>query len=281
MRVNIVGAGKLGKTLGRLLVDKARVEIGGVVNQTIASSNLAIDFIGQGCAIVTIAQLPAADITLITTPDDSIEQVTADLLLNEHLQDSIVAHCSGSLSSQLLSALKGKGCSIASVHPLHSFAKPALSFEQFQGSYCSMEGDKKALTQLLKLFTKIGGCPVIIQQKHKTRYHAASVFASNYVVALADISQQLFVESGLSTKDSKAMMTQLMQGVIANINQNETVKQALTGPIQRGDNQTIKNHLNSLPENEIKQLYRLLGKACINLSDLNQEAKKQLNAILL
>lgn len=77
--VNIIGAGKLGKTLGRLIVQNQLANLGGIYNRSVESRKEAIEFIGAGTAINELNLMPEADITLISTPDFQIENTSETL----------------------------------------------------------------------------------------------------------------------------------------------------------------------------------------------------------
>ena len=97
--VNIIGAGNLGKTIGSLLVKHQQVTIGAICNSSKISSINAINFIGQGSYCPEIDELPPADLTFITTPDDLIQATCEALSKNKFMKHgSIVLHCSGLLT---------------------------------------------------------------------------------------------------------------------------------------------------------------------------------------
>ena len=100
-QVNFIGCGRLGKTIASLLVKNQAATIRGVVNSSLASSNKAIQFIGQGKAFEKISKLPPADIYFITTHDDIIQRVCDELAIALK-SGAIVVHCSGALSSDVL-----------------------------------------------------------------------------------------------------------------------------------------------------------------------------------
>lgn len=280
MHLNIIGAGKLGKTLGKLFIDHGVAKIAGIVNSTEQSSQEAIAFIGQGTAFTTISALPQAELTLISTPDDALKVCARQLLDNPLLNaNSAVIHCSGSLNSHLFSMLKPKTGLIGSIHPLHSFANPALSIHQFKGAFCTLEGNEQILPLLSQWVKAIGGQPVMIETSEKPLYHAASVFASNYVIALAEIAHQLLTQSGINAETAQAMISHLMQSAVSNLARSKNIASALTGPIQRGDYSTVEKHLSSIKTADIQQLYRQLGQVCLDMGKLDSNHRQRLKAL--
>lgn len=281
--LNMIGAGKLGQTIGRLLVQSQQVEVLGVVNATLESAAKAAAFIGQGVAYQTIEQLPQADIYFITTRDDCIQAIAQDLAIKNVLQPGVIlVHCSGALSATILSAAQKKGCYIASIHPLKSFANPEQSVATFSGTYCALEGDAEAKSTIASLFTNIGGMVFEIDQAHKKLYHAASVIANNYLVSLHYHAYQCYVQSGVDEDIAKKMVSMLMSDALNNINAGSH-HAALTGPLQRGDSQTIRDHLAILQTSvapETQNIYRALALGTLTLTRHPEEIQKIFREIL-
>lgn len=265
--VNIIGAGNLGKTIGYLLQQTGLVKIMGICNQSLESSKKAIDFIGTGIAYPTIADLPYADITFITTPDTSIQKAALLLSDNKYIEENcIVLHCSGALTSDELSILKKNNLCLASIHPMRSFAKPELSITQYKGTYCAMEGDAKALEILKPIFESIESITYLIEKEKKSLYHAAGVFASNYVVTLSQQALSCLLQAGVEHDIAMKVVTNIMKGTTLNLETTLSPQQSLTGPIQRGDVSTIEKHMNSFSNQNQKELYAKLGRATLDIT---------------
>lgn len=266
--VNIIGAGKLGKTIGYLLVKSQLVTIGAVCNSSPISTLDAIQFIGQGKYCPAIDELPYADITFITTPDDVIQASCEVLSKNPFIKKmGLVLHCSGSLTSEILNSIKEKECYIASVHPMRSFAKPELSVAQYEGTYCAIEGDPEAVIQVRYLFNAIGSITYEIDKLKKSSYHAAGVFASNYIVTLAEQALSCMQVAGVEHKMAMQIITHIMRGTVSNLEKTLSSVETLTGPIKRGDITTIIKHVAALTDKDQKNLYAILGKATLNLTE--------------
>lgn len=277
--LSCIGAGRVGKTLCYLLSKQLR--IGQIINPSIASGRRAVDFIGSGEA-TTINALKKADIWLIATPDKDIESATKQLLAADVLQpDNIVFHCSGLLPSSILHN-QLEGLNVASVHPIHSFADPQLSIDSFSGTYCAIEGSEKAVDQLTKLFSSLGALPFAINRQHKDLYHAATVMACNYLVSLLHISDQMMHKAGVDKAQTGRPLEPLIRQTMENY-LSLGGKQALTGPIARGDIETIEKHLIALekqPDNEIwKRLYVTLGQATLPLAAAQKTSVQHLDTI--
>ncbi len=277
LRINIIGAGKLGQTLGYLFSHLGLATISGIHNTTIESSQRAIKFIGEGQPYSDIKNMPFADINLITTPDDLILEKCLALCSNTNLgAGSIFMHCSGSLTSDVLRAAKTKNCYVASIHPASAFADPVYAVQHFKGTFCTMEGDAEALNVLEPLFGEIGGVVCKINKKNKMLYHIGCVFAANYVVTLASQANTLFMEAGINQETSSHIVLALMKQALANLEKLKTPSLALTGPIQRGDLATIQSHLQALTHHQQKTLYALLGEKTVPITEHDSHLKTSL-----
>lgn len=268
LSLSILGCGHLGQTLAHLWVKAGLVELGQVLNTSLASSQAAVSFIGAGEAIGCLAEMQAADIYLLACPDKVLETCCNDLAQAKVIRTgAIVFHCSGAIASSVLRPLQEQGASIASVHPIKSFAQPQQAVLSFQPTYCGVEGDAAALDVLEVLFERIGGISFKIEAQQKTIYHAASVVACNYLVALQSISLRAFAQAGVEQALALKILQPIVHDTVANIFKLGPVA-ALTGPIARGDAEVVAKQFTALQaalpfEAEI---YRLLGLEALNLA---------------
>ena len=243
-RFHIIGAGRLGKTLGRLLSQHTSHTLLGVVNQT--SAQAACNFIGVGKAYAHIADLPTADLILLTCPDDQITSLSQVIAHNKQLKNAMLIHCSGSLSSKAMCCNKQQNHLTGSIHPLKSFADPALAVTTFAGTYCTFEGDPALHPIMSTLITDIGGIALPISTAQKSLYHAGSVMLSNFMVALYELGETTLKQAGIAPQHAHDIARQMMQNTVENCT-SLSPQAALTGPALRGDLNTIQSHLNALP----------------------------------
>ncbi len=280
--INIIGAGKLGLHLAYVLKHQKNTIIQAVCNRSLTSGQRVVERLGVGYAVAAIAALPSADMTLVTVPDDAISAVADELALSDALQvNSVIVHCSGVLTSQVLNATKAKGCEYASIHPMKSFASPELCHDILRGVFCALEGDASAVQQLNDLFAGLAIRWLTIDSQQKAAYHAAGVFASNYLVSIAHSACQCLQQAGVDQQQALQVVVELMQNTIANIKQKECLRSSLTGPLQRGDLDTIQQHMQYLSQGDQQQLYAELGRNIIELTEHNEDFKAQIDAVLL
>ena len=267
-RLNFIGCGQLGKTLGSLWQQSGSVVIGDVLTRSMENAQSAIEIIGGGRPIQDMSSMQPATIYLIACGDDAIEHCSQQLASTDLLtKGDVVFHCSGAQSSLLLSACKSKGASVASIHPIKSFANLALAIESFSGTYCGVEGDERALSILTPLLANIGANLLPIQTENKTLYHAASVIASNYLVALQEMSILTFEKAGIDRETAMTVLQPIVSGTVENVFRLGTTK-ALTGPIARGDSSVVSAQLTTMQnwDQDLATIYQLLGKLTLPLA---------------
>jgi predicted short-subunit dehydrogenase-like oxidoreductase (DUF2520 family) len=233
--LNIVGAGHVGRVLGRLFAASGSYQVQDVLTRSHASARDAIAFIGAGTALADMASLRRADVWMLAVGDDQIAPVCAQLAAAGLLQGALVFHCSGAKSSAELIAA---GALVASVHPVRSFADPAAVAKDFAGTFCGVEGDAAALAQLAPALTAIGARMVVIDAAAKTVYHAAAVFASNYLVTVVDAALRAYQAAGIPADVALQMARPLATETLNNVFRLGP-EAALSGPIARGDLLTV------------------------------------------
>jgi predicted short-subunit dehydrogenase-like oxidoreductase (DUF2520 family) len=203
-----------------------------------------------------------ADVVFITTTDRLITPVTEEIGAKGGFREGqVVLHTSGSLTADELKVAREYGASVASMHPLQSFAHVDMAIEQLSGSYFALEGDGPAVQAAEQIVQDLGGHWFAINGRDKPLYHAAACIASNYLVSLMHFATGLYQRFGLSRQEAFQALAPLVQGTINNIRQLSATG-ALTGPIARGDDQTVAQHLTALSEagEEAQELYRVMAR---------------------
>ncbi len=211
---------------------------------------------------------PAADVVFITTPDGLIEETCRRIAEHRGFKaGAVVLHCSGALPSTILSSAGSCKVAVGSMHPLQSFAGTQANDNPFEGIVIAIEGRKKALSVARKMAEELGARCYTIKTEAKILYHASAVVASNYLVTLESLAIHLLQAAGIPEKDAFGVLKPLIQGTLANI-ENLGVAKALTGPIARGDIQTVGNHVAAIGRLSLSLLecYQVLGRHTIPIA---------------
>lgn len=265
--VGIVGAGRAGLGLGLALA-----RVGHEVRLSARHARSV-----PAPLSLTVGELPGwlseVDVVLLAVPDDAIAGVAAALAAAGLVRSAqTVLHLSGALGRDVLAPLAPCGAALGSLHPLQSLSDPATAPQRLSGAVAAVEGDERAVVVATALARGLGMDPVPVAAAHKPTYHAAAVFAANFLVTLAATSQRLFTRAGLPPDDATRALAALMQGTLDNVRQGGPGA-ALTGPVARGDVATIRRHLAAL-DGEDAELYRALSRATLALSNLDAERRR-------
>jgi predicted short-subunit dehydrogenase-like oxidoreductase (DUF2520 family) len=236
--LNLIGAGHVGRVLGRLFAASGAFVVQDVLTRSQASAQAAVDFIGAGQACSALAALRPAQAWLLAVNDDQIAPMGAALAQAHELRGALVFHCSGAKASNELQAAGAQGALVASVHPIRSFADPEAVACDFAGTFCGIEGDAGALALLEPGFAAIGARLVPIDASAKTVYHAAAVFASNYLTTVLDAALRAYQAAGVPEEVARELARPLASETMANVFRLGPAA-ALSGPVARGDHATV------------------------------------------
>lgn len=286
-KVSFLGCGRVGRTMARALKD-AGYEIGMIVTQNDKNTREAIDFIGAGIhATDLVSAALSGTIHFIATNDDAIEEIVQmlDAEISASLENHYFFHFSGSVTSEVLAPLQKKGAAVGTIHPLQVFADPLKALETLPGIYYAIEGQDKAMELAVQMVDQLQGKLLLIPTGRKVLYHAAGVFAANYLTVLVNIVVGIMEEIGESPEDAYQAFLPLMVGALQNI-EEFGVAGALTGPVVRGDSRTIQRHIKAL--NDLKPewvtVYKVLGQEAVEIAarhgSITPDDAKRLFALL-
>lgn len=263
MVIGFIGAGRTGCTLGRYLKGKATVA--GYYSRTGQSADNAATFTQSSAFYDLETLINSCDTIFITTPDGVISEVW-ECIRHYNIKDKIVCHFSGSLSSGIFSGISATGASCCSVHPMYAFSNKYTSYLQFNTACLSVEGQEIAIQKVKGLFEGLGHKVFTINSCDKAKYHAAAVFASNYVTGVLHIAVQLLKECGFNESDAMELLAPVALNNINSVLADGTVN-ALTGPVERGDISTVKRHLDALKDENTTRIYKELGKVLVSIAE--------------
>lgn len=238
----------------------------------------------DGCRVLDSNQDVAvtAELIFITTPDDTIARVASQV--NWHNGQSVV-HCSGADSTDILEPARQSGATVGSFHPLQTLAGVKQAIENIPGSTFALEAEEPLLTTLKDMATALGGHWIELKASDRVAYHAAAVFACNYLVTLVKLATDLWQTFSIPPDQATKALFPLIYGTLHNID-TIGIPQCLTGPIARGDSGTVKKHLKALNEKApaLLSAYKELGLQTVPIAlakgKINQQQASKLEDIL-
>ena len=264
MNIGIIGAGKVGVSVGRYLKDN-NIQIAGFYDIDCDNAAFAAQFTNTDCFSDLEKLVIMSDTLFITTPDNVIGSVWDCIIKNNmSVQNKIVCHFSGALSSDVFTDSQSTGASVCSIHPMLAFSDKLTSYRIPANTFFAVEGDETAVSSMKSLFENLGNTVCVIDKSKKSLYHTAASVLSNEIVALLDMGYSLLEQCGFSRDEAVNATQNLVLGNVNSVLENGCVN-ALTGPVERNDLQTVKKHVDSL-QGEDRQIYILLAKRLVNLA---------------
>jgi len=194
-------------------------------------------------------------------------------------------HCSGAHSVDILESAKRLGVAVGSFHPLQTFADVDQAIQNLPGSTFALEAEEPLLTTQKELTRLLNGNWVVLKPGDKVLYHAAAVFACNYLVTLVKLALDLWQNFGVSPKEATRALLPLLEGTINNID-NIGLPDCLTGPVARGDSGTMERHLRALETRSPTLLttYKELGLQTIPIAlakgKVSEQKAEEMKALL-
>lgn len=264
MNIGIIGAGKVGVSVGRYLKDN-NIQIAGFYDIDCDNAAFAAQFTNTDCFSDLEKLVIMSDTLFITTPDNVIGSVWDCIIKNNmSVQNKIVCHFSGALSSDVFTDSQSTGASVCSIHPMLAFSDKLTSYRIPANTFFAVEGDETAVSSMKSLFETLGNTVCRIDKSKKSLYHTAASMLSNELVALLDMGYSLLEQCGFSRDEAVNATQNLVLGNVNSVLENGCVN-ALTGPVERNDLQTVKKHVDSL-QGEDRQIYILLAKRLVKLA---------------
>jgi predicted short-subunit dehydrogenase-like oxidoreductase (DUF2520 family) len=224
---------------------------------------------------LSLQSQPGATVFL-TVPDGAVASVANQLAGAAAAIPRSVAfvHLSGALGLSSLDSLRLRH-PVGSFHPLQSFPEPRPP-AAFRGIVVAVDATTMSLRRRLGALARdIGARPRRVDDSQRALYHAAAVFASNYLVALLGEAVGLLEMAGWSETEATAALVRLSEGVLVSVARRGPTA-ALTGPIRRGDVETVQRHLVALAEIDSGpgarsgarrvDVYRMLGRIALEIA---------------
>jgi predicted short-subunit dehydrogenase-like oxidoreductase (DUF2520 family) len=262
----IIGPGRVGLSLGTVLASAGAGELLFVGRREGAPDHPVMESPGVRYARGAPGPPPDGTILLLAVPDGAIAGVAAEVARLGRPGDRCVAlHHSGAQPAASLAPLAEAGYATGSLHPLQTVADPLQGAERLRDAFFTYEGDGEAWAGAARIVEAAGGRMLEVHAEDKARYHAACVFASNYVVACVSVATRLLADAvNVGRAQAAQALQPLWHGALANL-ERPGLPRALTGPVARGDLATVKGHLESL-DGGTRDLYGRLALEALELS---------------
>lgn len=262
MRTGIIGAGKVGCSLGKYFKSKG-LEVTGYYDAVERQAQEAADFTGTSPEKNLETIVENSDTLFLTVPDDLITGVW-DQIKDMPLAGKFICHCSGALSAgDAFPGIRQSGAFGYSVHPLFAVSDKYNSYKELSDAYFVIEGNTEHREEIAGVFKKLGNQVRYIKAEDKVKYHCAAAVCSNLVIALLEEGLTLMEDCGFDKESALLALSPIIHGNISHVTEGGTVK-SLTGPVERADVKTVQKHLNCLSERQ-QTIYRLLSETLVTL----------------
>lgn len=263
-RVFILGAGQVGTGLFRAL-RAAGVDV------------LALHSHRPSPVATSSGPLPAAlgdaNTVIVAVRDEQIDDALAELVdstassgRRRLASGTVIVHTSGGAEPELMTRMSDFGVSGGTFHPLVPFSNPERAPELLRRAWIGIDGDDPARATSRRLAGHLGARTLEIPPGMKSFYHAAAVISSNFPVVLAAVATGILTDTGIPEKSAQRAVHSLMEAAVSNIADTPPAD-ALTGPVVRGDADTVHRHLQALRHNpDARALYRRLSFAALEIA---------------
>lgn len=267
MKIGFIGAGRVGCALGKYLKEKgAGFSLTGYYSKSIASARGAAQFTDSHCYETPEALLADSEAVFVTTPDGAVASVWKGLCRCKiPMRDKLLVHCSGVLTSSICADAESMGVTQVSLHPLYAISDRWESCKVIGKALFTIEGSGPRLEEFHELLSANGLMLQRLKADKKITYHAAATTASNLMIGLGELAISLLEDCGFQRPYAMAALRPLMQGNLDAMMEKGTTE-ALTGPAERADVETVERHLQALTGEE-REIYRLLTKKIVALAE--------------
>jgi len=263
-RVFIIGAGQVGRGLFRAF-KASGVQVLGLHGHRSSPWTTS-----TGPLPIAISN---ANSIIVAVRDDQIDDALSEVISERGsgargriASGTVVVHTSGGAEPELISRLSEVGLSGGTFHPLVPFANPDRASELLKRAWIGIDGDDQARATSRRLAGHVGARTLDIPAGGKSVYHAAAVMSSNFPVVLAAVAGEMLASLGIPERSAQQAVHSLMEGAVSNMSDTPPAE-ALTGPVVRGETETIMRHLSALRSDaEARAVYKRMSLAALEIA---------------
>ena len=260
LRVGVIGLGRVGSALARGL-ERAGHEVVAIHAISEASQSRAEKYFPAANICDSSSVVAQSDLVLLAVPDDELAALVQGIAeVHGFRTQQMVVHTSGRYGISVLAPAMLQGVHAMALHPAMTFIGSADDVERLQACPFAVTASDEALAMAQALVYELGGDPNIIAEVDRVRYHAALSHGANHLTTL--ISQSTAMLSDVGIENPATFITPLVFAATENVLQRGIA--ALTGPISRGDSETLRAHIAELPLGVERDTYVALAHATIS-----------------
>lgn len=215
---------------------------------------------------------------ILSVPDETLPEIATTLAGHGDAPGgTAVFHLSGALGTDPLAPLHAQGYAVGTFHPFQTVAHAITGADLLPGSYFAVSGEPQALSVARRLLNALGSPALQVPVARRPLYHVAGVFASNYLLSILQTAVRLLGRAGVTDEEALDAILPLARGTLKNV-EDLGMDQAITGPLARGDVETVHLHLRMLEPRE-RRLYAELGRELLETigpSNLDDDVVGQL-----
>jgi predicted short-subunit dehydrogenase-like oxidoreductase (DUF2520 family) len=239
VRVGVIGAGRVGAVLAAALRARGHVIVS-VAGESDASTRRAADLLPGVPMAKPTAVARDCDVLLLTVPDDMLDNVVTQLSASGAIHEGqLVVHTSGSHGLRVLEPATRVGARPVALHPAMTFSGTAIDLDRLADCVFGVTAGPDERVWAAGVVAELGGTVMWVPEELRGLYHAGLAHGANHLVTLVTQAMELLGAAGAA--DPAAILRPLLQAALDNaLAEGDS---ALTGPIVRGDVNTVRAHL--------------------------------------
>jgi predicted short-subunit dehydrogenase-like oxidoreductase (DUF2520 family) len=264
-RLALIGCGKAGLSVS-LALKSAGWEVVGCISRTAQSTEQGQQWLACP-ALTSVGEIPEGTVILVGVSEASFNEVDRRIAVEDrHLAGRVILHLSGALPARALEICRLRGASVGSLHPLVTLPDPITGARALRGATFAIEGRPAAVEAMRAMTQSLFAKSITLSPRGKALYHAAAVMASNHILVLLADTKEMLVGAGVDPSEAQEAFHNLTQCTVDNVFAGGAVS-AITGPVERADLGTVKNHLQALKRwPQRRERYRVLALGALELA---------------